>query len=110
MNEYVVIVAHKKQVVYHNKPYYMGFSIFGMSKMAKYQFTVKNYLFSLKNQRAQRIDDLRIPSKCQQIPFNIIQKITTSGLMEKRYAFDCGIHTLLFWLNNSSRCYETECN
>ena len=81
-----------------------------MSKIAKNQFTFEDYLFCLQNQRAQRTDDFRITSKCQQISSNIIRKIALSGFMDKRYVLDCGIHTVPFSLDNNSRCYEPECN
>ena len=78
--------------------------------MAKSQFTFEDYLYCLQNQRAQRTDDFRITSKCQQISSNIIRKIALSGFMDKRYVLDCGIHTVPFSLDNNSRCYEPECN
>ena len=82
----------------------------GVSKMAKSQFTFEDYLYCLQNQRAQRTDDFRITSKCQQISSNIIRKIALSGFMDKRYVLDCGIHTVPFSLDNNSRCYEPGCN
>ena len=82
----------------------------GVSKLSQKQFTFENYLFCLQNQRAQRTLDFRIQSKCQQLSSNIIQKIALSGFSDKRFIFDCGIHTAPFSLNNCSRCYEDECN
>lgn len=94
----------------HDFSYSDKLTLKGVSKMAKNQFTFEDYLFCLQNQRAQRTDDFRITSKCQQISSNIIRKIALSGFMDKRYVLDCGIHTVPFSLDNSSRCYETECN
>ena len=45
-----------------------------MSKIAKNKFTLEDYLFCLQNQRAQRTDDFRTTSKCQQIFSNNIRK------------------------------------
>ena len=39
----------------------------GVSKIAKNQFTFEDYLYCLQSQSAQRTDDFRVTSKCQQI-------------------------------------------
>ena len=77
---------------------------------SKNQLTFEDYLFCLPNQRAQRTDDFRITSKCQQIFSNSMRTIALSGLMDKRYVLDCGIHTVPFSFDNISGCYEPECN
>ena len=38
VNEDMVIVAHKKLVVYYNKPFYIGFSILDISKYIMYDY------------------------------------------------------------------------
>ena len=38
VNDDMVIVTHRKSVVYHNKPYYIGFSILYISKYIMYDY------------------------------------------------------------------------
>lgn len=76
----------------------------GIQKRVTRQIHFSNYLKCIKEPHIQRELLSHIESKKQQVSTILVNKVSLSSFDDKRYLFNCGIHTEPFHSNNSPFC------
>ena len=82
----------------------------GISKHARAKFSFQDYFNCLQSQIVRKTVDFRIQSKNQELSSSLVQKIALSGFCDKRFIFDCGIHSVPYGMKlYSDVCEADEC-
>jgi hypothetical protein len=78
----------------------------GIQKRTAKNITFKSYLKCLEDFYSQRNFVYQITSKQQKVTTNLVHKISLSSFDDKRYIFNCGVHSEPYSNSNSPFCPE----